>query len=206
MKNPLSYQTTEYDCGPTTLINAISFLFRREEIPPEVIKHIMIYCLDAYNIKGEFGKSGTSRMAMLFLSEWLNQYSKTKKFPVQCEFLSSCEVTLAPGSRIVTALHQGAAVVLRVRYGCWHYVLLTGTEGDRAALFDPYYRKKPFTQAGIEMVSGKPCSMNRRVTFDTLNSTGHEFYATGPRETREAMILFDKRRHKPVTGEIEYFI
>jgi len=42
MKNPLNYQTTEYDCGPTTLINAISYLFRREEIPPDVIKHIVL--------------------------------------------------------------------------------------------------------------------------------------------------------------------
>ncbi len=33
MKNPLNYQTTEYDCGPTTLINAISFLFEKEGNP-----------------------------------------------------------------------------------------------------------------------------------------------------------------------------
>ena len=52
MKNPLNYQTTEYDCGPTTMMNAISFLFKREEIPPEVAKCIMQYCLDGYNRKG----------------------------------------------------------------------------------------------------------------------------------------------------------
>ena len=66
MKVPLSYQTTEYDCGPTTMINAISFLFERHEIPPDVIKQIMLYSLDVYNGKGEFGKSGTSCMAMMF--------------------------------------------------------------------------------------------------------------------------------------------
>ena len=31
MKNPLHYQFSEYDCGPTTMQNAISFLFEREE-------------------------------------------------------------------------------------------------------------------------------------------------------------------------------
>ena len=41
MKNPLHYQLTEYDCGPTSLLNAISFLFEREEIPPEVIRNII---------------------------------------------------------------------------------------------------------------------------------------------------------------------
>lgn len=33
MKNPLHYQFSEYDCGPTSMQNAISFLFEREEIP-----------------------------------------------------------------------------------------------------------------------------------------------------------------------------
>ena len=78
MKNPLSYQVTEFDCGPTTLLNAMSFLFRREEIPPDIIKHIMLFCLDSYNTKGEFGKNGTSQMAMMFMSNWFNQFGKVK--------------------------------------------------------------------------------------------------------------------------------
>ena len=78
MKNPLSYQTTEYDCGPTTLLNAMRYLFKREEIPPDIIKHISLYSLDSYNDKGESGKNGTSSMAMLFLSEWLNKFGKIK--------------------------------------------------------------------------------------------------------------------------------
>ena len=41
MKNPLHYQLSEYDCGPTCMLNAVSFLFEREEIPPEVIRNIM---------------------------------------------------------------------------------------------------------------------------------------------------------------------
>ena len=57
MKNPLNYQTTEYDCGPTTVMNAISFLFKREEILPDITKSIRQYCLDGYNRKGEAYKS-----------------------------------------------------------------------------------------------------------------------------------------------------
>ena len=30
MKNPLHYQFSEYDCGPTSMQNAISFLFERK--------------------------------------------------------------------------------------------------------------------------------------------------------------------------------
>ena len=34
MKVPLRYQVTNYDCGPTSLLNGLSILFEREEIPP----------------------------------------------------------------------------------------------------------------------------------------------------------------------------
>lgn len=66
MKNPLHYQLSEYDCGPTAMLDAISFLFPREDIPPEVIRNIMLYCLDCYSIEGVPGKSGTSMAAMMF--------------------------------------------------------------------------------------------------------------------------------------------
>lgn len=54
MKNPLHYQFSEYDCGPTSMQNAISFLFEREEIPPEVLRNIMLYCLDCAIAVKEF--------------------------------------------------------------------------------------------------------------------------------------------------------
>ena len=38
MKNPLHYQFSEYDCGPTSMMNAIAYLFEREEIPPEAVR------------------------------------------------------------------------------------------------------------------------------------------------------------------------
>lgn len=44
MKNPLRYQLSEYDCGPTSMLNALAFLFEREDIPPEAVRNIMLYC------------------------------------------------------------------------------------------------------------------------------------------------------------------
>ena len=52
MKNPLHYQISEYDCGPTSMLNAIIYLFDRDEIPPEVIRNTMLYCLDCYSKEG----------------------------------------------------------------------------------------------------------------------------------------------------------
>ncbi|MGN1165464.1 MAG: hypothetical protein ACI4S2_03430 [Lachnospiraceae bacterium] len=82
MKNPLHYQLSEYDCGPTAMLDAISFLFEREEISPVVIRNIMLYCLDCYNCEGIMGKSGTSSAAMMFdpyyVAESLNEKGVTQ--------------------------------------------------------------------------------------------------------------------------------
>ena len=66
MKSPLHYQISEYDCGPTSMLNAIKFLFEREQISPELIRNIMLYSLDSYSTEGA-GKSGTSRIAMILV-------------------------------------------------------------------------------------------------------------------------------------------
>ena len=58
MKNLLICQSSEYDCGPVSLINGIRYLFEREEIFPDLIKFIMLYCMDTYNSEGELCKRG----------------------------------------------------------------------------------------------------------------------------------------------------
>ena len=42
MKSPLRYQISDYDCGPTSMLNAVSFLFEREQIPPELIRNMQV--------------------------------------------------------------------------------------------------------------------------------------------------------------------
>lgn len=82
MKSPLRYQMSEYDCGPTTMLNGISYLFPRESISPEIIRNIMLYSLDSYGGEGIMGKRGTSSAAMMFLSNWLNGYGKIGDFHI----------------------------------------------------------------------------------------------------------------------------
>lgn len=74
MNNPLRSQLTEYDCGPTSMLHAVSYLFPRDDIPPEIVRSIMLYCLDCFGEDGTSGKCGTSCMAMMFLSNWINGY------------------------------------------------------------------------------------------------------------------------------------
>ncbi len=200
MKNLLNYQSSEYDCGPVALTNAIRYLFDRELIYPDLIKYIMLYCLDSYNEEGDVGKRGTSASAMLFLSNWLNQFGKLKSFPISCEFLSGEKVFLSPDSPIITALRRGGAVVLRVFLDVGHYVLLTGVENDSVYLFDPYYEElddpnldEEYFSEGISFITDQPKRANRLVSIERLNRLTKNYYEMGPYELREAVILFNEK-------------
>lgn len=49
MKVPLRFQNTEYDCGTTSFVNALAYLYDREDIPVELLKAIYRYTLDVEN-------------------------------------------------------------------------------------------------------------------------------------------------------------
>lgn len=213
MKNLLNYQSSEYDCGPVSLTNAIRYLFDREVLYPDIIKYIMLYCLDSYNEDGEVGKRGTSASAMMFLSNWLNQFGEMKNFPISCEFLSGENVYLSQNSKIVEALQQGAAVVLRLFLDVGHYVLLTGIEGDNVYLFDPYYEElddpelnQEYFDEGITFITDQPKRANRLVSIQRLNCLTKGFYEMGPYDIREAVIIFNKDTRLSPEKTIDYFI
>lgn len=204
MKTPLSYQCTEYDCGPTTLLNAVSFLFERKQIAPDLIKYIHMYCLDGFNHRGEIGKSGTSCMAMSFMGSWLNQYRRMRGLPIRCESLASDEIHISENSRIVGCLQCGGCAVVRVDLGGGHYVLLTGVEGDKICLFDPYYHEKPYRIRGVSTVTDAPDRMNRKVSWNILNSEEKRYYALGEPERRECMLLYNTETFQ--SDNMEYVI
>lgn len=212
MKIPLRYQMSEYDCGPTTLLNAVSFLFEREQIPPELIRSVMVYSLDCYGEKGTPCTAGTSRMAMMFLTAWLNSYGQATKLPLSAQYLKGREVDLGGESRVLDALARGGVAVVRLFFDVEHYTLLTGTEGDRLLAFDPWYIGPGSAEAdalageGIEVTGEAPFSFNRRIPLSRLSSTGRGHYALGPEAQREAVLLFNGRTKKTEEQTIEYFI
>ena len=207
MKNPLHYQLSEYDCGPTSMLNAISFLFEREEIPPEVIRNIMLYSLDCYNSEGIQGKSGTSCAAMTFLTNWLNSLNKIGRLPVSAQHLTAEQVYLGDGSRLNHALACGGAVIVRLYFDEPHYILLTGQDGDNILAFDPYYVEKPFDFApDIQLCPDHLKQYNRIVPSHYFNCEGTTIYALGPTAGREADILYNTTTRLTEEKTIEYII
>lgn len=214
MKNPLHYQISEYDCGPTSMLNALSFLFEREDIPPEVIRNIMLYTLDCYSNEGHPGMSGTSPMAMMFLSNWLNRFRQIKQLNVISEYITGEQVFIGETGHINDALKRGGAVVVRLFYDVPHYALLTGVDEKNIYMFDPYYEDE-FTEehwsqfipeGDIKLVLDKPLNYNRIVPFGYFNREDNVLYALGRFEDREAVILYNEKTEKTPEKTIEYFI
>lgn len=206
MKTPLRYQLTEYDCGPTSMLNALSFLFQREEIPPEIVRSIMLYCLDCYGADGACGKCGTSCMAMMFLSNWLNGYGQAGHLPISSRYVSGEAVTLRRDGLLRDALCRGGAAVARVDLEGWHYVLLTGIRDGRVLLFDPYYLEATFPDPEIQVVRDHPCGYNRIVPADRFERESREVYAFGPAAAREAVLLFNEQTVLTAEKTVEYMI
>ena len=206
MKNPLHYQLTEYDCGPTSMLNAINFLFEREDIPPEILRNIMLYCLDCYGAEGSPGKSGTSCTAMMFLSNWLDGFGRTGKLSISSQYLSGKSVALHKDSRINDALHRGGVAVVRLYYDVAHYVLLTGEHNGNIFMFDPYYQTESFPQKDIIVTLEHPFTYNRIVPMSYFNQENHDLYAMGEPDLREAVLLFNERTKLTAEKTIEYFI
>lgn len=198
MKNLLNYQTSEYDCGPVSLLNGIRYLFEREEIVPDLVKFVMLYCMDSYNEDGELCKHGTSAAAMNYMASWMNHFGEVKKFPLACEFFTGEEVTISPESRIGRALTQGGVVVVHVFLGVPHYVLLTGIENGRVLLFDPFYEEiddpeldEEYSTDEIEFILDRPKKANRSVSIERMNRTSMDYYEMGEYCCREALIMYN---------------
>lgn len=197
MALPLNYQISEYDCGPTCLLNALNHQFDRRLIQPCLIKAIYSYTLDSCDNRSHPGNRGTSAAALHFIGEWLNAYGKNCGFPVRCESLPPEDIWLGEGSPLNAALEQGAVAVTRCILCVGHYVLLTGLQGQTVELWDPYYVDKPFRRRTIQMVRDDPCHCNRRVDFCQMNSEGKCHYNLGETARRECLLIYNTAAGAP---------
>lgn len=205
MKNPLRYQISEYDCGPTSMLNALSYLFERKEIPPELIRNIMLYSMDCYGKDGAPCKSGTSRLAMMFLSNWLDGVGKSGLLSISSEYLRGEKVFIGRDSLINDCLNKKGAAVVRLFLGVEHYVLLTCAKDEKIFLFDPYYDLAPLPPE-IETFNDKFFDYNRAVPFENFNRETQDFYSFGKIADREAVLLFNEKTKIAAEDSIEYFI
>lgn len=190
MRSPLRYQATEYDCGPTSMTNAIIYMFDREEIPPDLVRHIGQCTLDSFDENGHAGRYGTSGAAIRYFGSWLNELRHAGLLPIESWFTEKENVFLGEGSRLTRALNDGAAIVLHITLsGYGHYVLITGKDGNNYKVFDPYYTDREPSADGVVRVTDRPFSHNLLIPEEILNSASAGDYSMGPVSTREALAI-----------------
>ena len=192
MKNDLIHQASEYDCGPTSVTNAIRFLFERSEIPPAVLKHIWMMGIDTFSIDGEPGKEGTSKASMRYMAYWFESFAAKCHFPIRSTFLDMEFASIRKGSLAWNCLSNGGCAVMRCSLGGdSHYVLLTRVMGDdEIGLFDPYAEIPDTDDPARRYIDDEPKVMNRVVRVDILNLEDHSDYAMGPLENREILLFW----------------
>ena len=197
MHPPLRYQVSEYDCGPTSVMNAISFLFATREVPPEFVKSIYGYTLDDFNDLGAPCRRGTSNDSLRYLTSWFNRYRERTGYPLRCEFYEKEEFSLDENSPLIQCLKGGGAAVVRCILKVPHYITLTGIDEKYFHVFDPYYWDIQFEEDGIIRVEDKPMEMNRLISRDLLSCTAGEHYVLC-REEKSAMLFYKEGEGKVV--------
>lgn len=184
-------QSSEFDCGPTTLMNALRFLYPREILPPGLLRGIWTMGNDTFNESGEPGKHGTSAAAIRYLSDWLNRYGIAFHFPIHTLFLSGRQARIEAGGPVLSCLEKGGCALIR----CWaggygHYVLLTGRlDTDEIAFWDPYEESPDFSREPGRRVLSLPWA-NRAASLAILNGQGNSDYEMGRFSKRE-ILCFD---------------
>lgn len=196
MKNSLIYQSSDYDCGPTSITNAMRYLFERAEIPPMVLKHIWAMGLDTFSADGEPGKEGTSKASMCYMAAWFECFAEKCRFPIKATFLDMEFADVGPDSLAWRCLERGGCAVLRCTLnGGGHYVLLTRILPDgMIGLFDPYDGCSDQGDPDRRHVADQPKVMNRAVRAALFNRTDAADYAMGPLEKRELLLFWRSDR------------
>lgn len=192
MQAPLHYQISEYDCVPTALINGISYLFHRNEIPPMVIRHIFLYCLDTVGRNARFGIGGTSRYAVRLVGNWLNSY-KIKRFSVHTQFLKRNAVNLDEDGALYDCLKSGGVAVCNMLLTKKeeHYILITHIDSEWVYCFDSYRRSSVRgmgDQVNI-LDSGDGRSPNLKIKRQWFDQEQSKRFCLGPMEMRESLLI-----------------
>ena len=189
-KTPLDYQITAYDCGTTTLLNALRYLFNRNEISPEIYKYIMQYTLDKTNNQGEIGKGGTSVHALEFLSNWLNENAKNKGMNIKCTSIPKDEISIY-NLELKDKIKNGAVAIVRIYQYHDHYSLLTKLDEEFAYLFDPYYLNINYydNDEDVEIIKDRPFEFNRKVKKERMEKHTTNDFALVRGENSEIIII-----------------
>ena len=183
------YQLSESNAGETAVLNCISYLFDREEMPLDFVKIMSSYSVGCYDDMGYLENGDFCENLLFFTASWLADYAKEKHIPLIAKYLSHDDVNLL---EIRKCLLAGGCVDLKTEREGRHYITLTKMDDTYIYAFDPYYRPvgsfKPIT--GVEVVENKPFNYNRKILIEKFISEKPLEYTLGIENYREAILFY----------------
>lgn len=194
MFTPLRYQVTLADCYPTSVLNALVWLFERDELPGATLQRIYAYCLDGIE-RGVVG-SYTSEHASLALMDWLGEF-KTRSFAITTEVVKGRELHLRPSSGVLRWLRRGGVAIVDVRITTvtTHSILALSAGADHLDFWDPYMRGTRYDYGrGASRLETDGHSPNLRVTKSWLDSPRTRRYSFGPLAERSGVLIRRTKR------------
>lgn len=176
-------QIAGYDCAPTAFINALIYLFKREEIPIDVVQGIYKNTL---NGKIDFGSTSDDIKNVV---ECLKGYRCRKdgwNFAVDIDHQVGKN---ADFSRIDLESDK-VCCVLRVKIagGYWHYITAFYEKDGYIYCYDPYFKKEKETRNWClkKMSNGCNLRIKREYLFEGKDSG---VYRTGVSKDREFILI-----------------
>lgn len=197
LKTPFAYQVSSYDCVPISFINALAYLFDRDDIPPLVIQKIYLYCLDTVTSKGDLGH-GTTGLAIALLGNWLQKY-REGNFSLTTAYLERDNFSIAQASALSECLERKGTALVRLHTGGkhWHYVLALKLDDEWFYAFDPCRRPaRNIVRGQVEYLSTShgqasgeqaPNLRIKREWIDTLSSSKR--FCLGALHERECLLI-----------------
>ena len=188
---PLRYQTTQNDCVPVTFLNSISCLYRRIDIPPEVVRNVYNYTLDSLNAKGRI--NGSSMHSIELITQWLNSY-KTTNFNIKAVLRYGRQVS---SDEVEQYIKEGGVAILEMKmWRYWHYILIMGIGDSNYFCFDPYYKRYIRNlDPKIQLLKSDGFKPNRCIDKRWLFSyRKNKIYCLG--NTTDRVVILLKRRGK----------
>lgn len=180
-------QIAGYDCAPTAFINALIYLFKREEIPIDVVQGIYKNTL---NGKLDFGSTSDD---IKNVADFLKGYRCRKKgwnFAVDIDHQVGKRIDF---SKIDLESDKVCCVLwVKIAGGHGHYITAFCEKGDYIYCYDPYFEKEKETRNWCLRKMRNGC--NLRIKRDYLFAKSDKgVYRTGI-EYREFILI---KRAKP---------
>lgn len=137
---PLRYQSSETDCVPVTVINAILVVYQRQ-LPTALVKQIWALGVDFDEGTGFVGTHALAAFLDVWFKTAVSDRREKTAIGLSSRIITTQKVSLGPGNVIARTLNGGGVCCLTIKGGC-HYVLLLAIEKDEYLIFDPGWNAK----------------------------------------------------------------